>query len=171
MVVDDEFQSQPCPTIHYTYDETLEGSSWCDFIEWVQTHSILVWQVGAGQSIFFSTHDSKRGSGDHFINHIPISTLSNHSLYIWWDIGRVKLMWIAWISPNSLNLGVKHKGQEPEIVTTCDSKVRVWRWLWMMNSNLNLVQPFIIHMMRHWKGQADVNCLNQSKLTQSWCET
>ena len=24
--------------------------------------------------------------------------------------------------------------------------------------------------MRHWEGQADVNCLNQSEHTQSWCE-
>ena len=24
--------------------------------------------------------------------------------------------------------------------------------------------------MRYWKGQAGVNCLNQSKVTQCWCE-
>ena len=25
-------------------------------------------------------------------------------------------------------------------------------------------------MMRHWKGWDAVNCLDQSKITQSWCE-
>ena len=39
-----------------------------------------------------------------------------------------------------------------------------------MNSNLNLAKPFILHMVREWKGWDAVNCPNQSKLTQSWCE-
>ena len=42
MVVDDEFKSQPCKTIHYTYNETLEGLRCCELPELVQTHSILV---------------------------------------------------------------------------------------------------------------------------------
>ena len=40
-------QSQPSPTIHYTYNETLERSSCCKILEAIQTHSILVWNVGA----------------------------------------------------------------------------------------------------------------------------
>ena len=46
---------------------------------------------------------------------IPISTLQDHSLYLWWENGRVEMLWIAWISPNSLNLGVK---TEKHIVVT-----------------------------------------------------
>ena len=51
LVVDDEFKSQPCKTIHYTYNETLEGLRCCELPESVQTHSILVWKVGKGQAI------------------------------------------------------------------------------------------------------------------------
>ena len=36
-------QSQPSPTIHYTYNETLEGSRCCEILESIQTYSILVW--------------------------------------------------------------------------------------------------------------------------------
>ena len=78
------------------------------------------------------------------------------------------MLWNSWINPNILHLGVKPQGTSAKIVTTHESKVGVWWWLWMMNSNLNLAEPFIILMMRHWKGWDAVNCLNQSKLTQSW---
>ena len=46
MVLHDEFKYQPCPTIHYTYNEMMEGSSWCELPESVQSHTILVWSVG-----------------------------------------------------------------------------------------------------------------------------
>ena len=59
---------------------------------------------------------------------------------------------------------------EPQIGTTHNLKCKVWWWLWMMNSNLNLAQPYIIPTMRHWKGWDAMNCSNQSKLKQSWCE-
>ena len=52
-----------------------------------------------------ATQKSRCGDGSE--QWIPISTLSNHSFYYWLDIGRVKLVWSAWISPNSLNLDVK----------------------------------------------------------------
>ena len=45
MVVAMEIQSQPCLTIHYTTDETLDGSSCCDMLESIQTGSILVWNL------------------------------------------------------------------------------------------------------------------------------
>ena len=57
-----------------------------------------------------------------------------------------------------------------EIVTTHNSKARVWCWLWMMNSNLNLAKPSIILMVRKRNGWDAVNCPNVSKPTQSWCE-
>ena len=38
---------------------------------------------------------------------IQISTLQNHILYLWWENGRVSVLWITQISPNSLNLSVK----------------------------------------------------------------
>ena len=39
-----------------------------------------------------------------------------------------------------------------------------------MDSNLRLAETFIIHMERDWMSLDAVNCRNQSKLTQSWCE-
>ena len=80
------------------------------------------------------------------------------------------MLWNSWINPNILHLGVKHRVLEPQIDTTHDLKGKVWWWLWMMNSNLNLAQPYIIPTMRHWKGWDAMNCSNQSKLKQSWCE-
>ena len=74
--------------------QSKHTQSWCE-----------KWEEANPQ--FVPTHDLKTGCGDHFTAHIPISTLSNHWPYLWWDNGRVKLMWIAWISPNILHLGVK----------------------------------------------------------------
>ena len=108
MVMHDEFKYQPCPTIHYTYNEMLEGSSWCELPESVQSHTILVWIVDMGQAKFVPAHDSKMGWG--------------------------------------------------------------WPFHWT-NSNLNLVWPFNILLMWHWKGQADVKCLNQPKYAPYWFET
>ena len=42
-IVDPKFQSPPCLTISYTYDdETFEGPNCCELLESVQTHMILV---------------------------------------------------------------------------------------------------------------------------------
>ena len=81
MVVEDEFQSQPCLTIYYTNGEILEGSSWYELPDLVQSHSILVWKVDMGQANFDPTHDSKPRCGDHFRQWIPISTFSDHLSY------------------------------------------------------------------------------------------
>ena len=103
-------QSQPSPTIHYTYDETL-------------------------------------------------------------DIGSLEVVWNPGINPNIPHLGAKRRVLEPKLSTTHNSKACLWRWLYVMNSNLNLAKPFNILMVREWKGWDAVNCPNQqSKLTQSWCE-
>ena len=103
-IIEHIYQSLPSPTIHYTYGETLEGLSWCELLESVQTHSILMWKVEEGQARFVPTRDWKTCCDDHFRAHIPISTFSNHSLYLWWEVGRVKLVWNSLINPNILRL-------------------------------------------------------------------
>ena len=45
-IVYEELQSQGYLTIYYIYNNTLEGSSCCEMLESVQTHSILVLKVG-----------------------------------------------------------------------------------------------------------------------------
>ena len=45
-IVDTEFKSQPCPTIHHTFNESLEGSSCWERLDSTQTLSNLVWIVG-----------------------------------------------------------------------------------------------------------------------------
>ena len=73
MVVDDEFQPQPCLIIYYTNCEILEGLSWCELHDLVKkSHSILVWKVDVGLANFDHTHDSKTGCGDRFGAYIPI---------------------------------------------------------------------------------------------------
>ena len=42
MVVGDELKSQPYITIHYTYNEALEGVGCCELPKSVQTYSISV---------------------------------------------------------------------------------------------------------------------------------
>ena len=76
------YQSQPSPSNNYTYEETLEGLRCCEILESIQTNSICGWWI-------------------------QISTLQNHSLCSWWKNGRVEMLWITQISPNSLNLGLK----------------------------------------------------------------
>ena len=39
-----------------------------------------------------------------------------------------------------------------------------------MNSNLSLVSPFIVLMIRHWRGPAAVKRVEQSEPTRSWSE-
>ena len=45
-------QSEPCVTIHHTYEERLEGLSWYKMAESGCTHSILVWNVGTWSQNF-----------------------------------------------------------------------------------------------------------------------
>ena len=45
MIIHDELKSQPCKTIHYTYNKILEGLRCCELSESVQTHWILVSKV------------------------------------------------------------------------------------------------------------------------------
>eukprot|EP00956_Cyclotella_meneghiniana_P006273 scaffold8228_cov62-Cyclotella_meneghiniana.AAC.1 len=52
---------------------------------------------------------------------------------------------------------------------TRDSKVSLWGPIQAMNSNLNLVSPIIILIMRHWNSQAAVMGTEQPKHAQSWC--
>ena len=41
-IIEHIYQSQPSPTIQYTYDETLEGLRCCDIHKSIKTYSILV---------------------------------------------------------------------------------------------------------------------------------
>ena len=82
MSITNEFQSQPCVTIHYTYDKTLEGSSCCQFFESVHTHLILVRKVGEDLATFVPTRLKNSFYGDHCRHQIPISTLYDHSSYL-----------------------------------------------------------------------------------------
>eukprot|EP00956_Cyclotella_meneghiniana_P022031 scaffold40976_cov60-Cyclotella_meneghiniana.AAC.1 len=41
-IIEHTYQSQPCLTIHYTYDETLGGLRCCEVLESIQTYSIRV---------------------------------------------------------------------------------------------------------------------------------
>ena len=92
----------------------MEGLGCCELPKSVQTHSILMWKVDKGQANFDPTRDWKTRCGDHHRAHIPISTFSSHSLYLWWDIGRVEMLWNSWINPNILHLGVKRRALEPK---------------------------------------------------------
>ena len=81
IVIHVEFKSQPCKTIHHTYNETLKGLRCCQLPESVQTYSISVKKVDMGQANFDPTRDWKTSGGDIFRAHTAISTFSNHSLY------------------------------------------------------------------------------------------
>ena len=81
-VVEGEFQSPPSPTIHYTYNDTLEGLGCCELPESASNHTIWVRKVGLGQAKFVPTHDQKIGCGEDFSAHTPILTMSNHSSYL-----------------------------------------------------------------------------------------
>ena len=88
----------------------MEGSkSCCRIIESVQKHSISMWKAGMDQAKFNLTHhDSVSiGCGDCSRHKTQISTLSNHLLYKSQDNGRIIMMSIAWISPNTVDLGAK----------------------------------------------------------------
>ena len=120
--VNDEFQSPPSPTIHDTYNETLEGLGCCEMAESVSTHTIWVWKVSMGQPKFVPSQSSKIGCGDHFSAHMPISTMSNHSLYLWREVGRVEMLWNGWISLHTLNLGMKCRGHAPKFSSPVTQK-------------------------------------------------
>ena len=111
----------------------------------------------------------KSAWGDHSGGWIPISTLSYHLLYSWWDIGTDKLLWNGCTQPNSPNLGVEYGDLNAKIVPIYVSQVSLGWSFQMINSNLNLVSPFVILMMRYWYRQAAVKWVHTSKLTQSCC--
>ena len=59
-IVHTKFQAQPCAvTIYHSYYEPLEATSSCELLESVQTHSILVQNVGVLHIEIFSNRDSK----------------------------------------------------------------------------------------------------------------
>ena len=101
--VNDEFQSPPSPTIHDTYNDTFEGLGCYELAESVSTHTIWVRKVSIGQAKFVPSQSWKIGCGDHFSAHMPISTMSNHSLYLWREVGRVEMLWNGRISLHTLN--------------------------------------------------------------------
>ena len=167
------YQSQHSPTIHYIHNETLEGSSCCEFLESIQTYSILMWNRCLLPKLTPSPTTQESGCDDDYIWWIQIVTSSNHSLYIQLHIGRVEMLWTAWIiSPKSLDLDVKSEYLQavPTLIQTTKQK-HLWWSFWSPYTNLNLLQPFTILIMRLWKGEAAVNFLNQSESTQYWCET
>ena len=45
-IVDNEFQSDPYTTIHFTHNETLKQSCWCEMVARMQTHSPGFWLAG-----------------------------------------------------------------------------------------------------------------------------
>ena len=49
-VLEDEFQSPPSPTIHYTHNDILEGLGCCELPESVSTHTIWVRKVSTAPS-------------------------------------------------------------------------------------------------------------------------
>ena len=79
MVGDDELKSQPCKTIHYTYNEALEVLGCCELPESVQNNTILVSKVDKCKANFDPTRTPKTCCGDHYRAHTPISTFSNYS--------------------------------------------------------------------------------------------
>ena len=86
MGIHDEFQSQPFITIYYTHNETSEGSSCCEMLERVQTHSILVKKVSVMDlAQYISTDDSKTGCGDHGIDTIKFHSQPCLTIYHTYD--------------------------------------------------------------------------------------
>ena len=60
IVIDNEFQeSQPCNTIYYAHDETLEHSDCCIIGVWINTLTILVRKVRR-QEISLSQFPAKK---------------------------------------------------------------------------------------------------------------
>ena len=80
-VVEDEFQSPPSPTIHYTYNDILEWLGCCELPESVHSHSILVYKVEYRPSQLYPQPRPKTPCGDHFTAHHPISIFSSLSSY------------------------------------------------------------------------------------------
>ena len=72
--------------------------------------------------ICIPSQSRKKGCGDHFCAHIPISTMSNHSLYLWREIGRVEMLWNGWISLYRLYLGMKCRGHAPKFSSPVTQK-------------------------------------------------
>ena len=130
--------SPPYPTIHYTYNEKLEGLTCCEIFEWIQTYTILVWNVGAsyrnchhpllkGSGVVMVIHDEPKSEPCLTIHYTYNERLDGLSWYEMADsvCTHSNLMW---------NVGALYPN-----FTTLDSKVGVWWWLWGMNSNLNHV--------------------------------
>ena len=123
-ILEPTHQSQPSPTIHYTYNDILEGLGCCELPKPFNTHAIWVGNVsmGMGQAKFVPSQSWNIGCGDHFCAHIPISTMSNHSLYLWREIGRVEMLWNGWISLYRLYLGMKCRGHAPKFSSPVTQK-------------------------------------------------
>ena len=183
MVILDEFKSQLYMTIHYTYNDTLEGLGCYELSGAVQCHStsvsnashtILVWWVGSSTEnhpqlqpksqlvvpIMDNEFQSQPYMTIHYAYHETRFAAVNR--VIWIPSHTILVMWCD-------ELGHLLKSPPP---TTKMSACGAHGW-WTMNSNLNPVWPFIMLIMRHWNSPAAVMWLIRiptQTILVMWCD-
>ena len=92
-----------------THDETLEWSSCCQMGAGSLIHTQPWCEKWSPLPKYWPSTTQKSACGEHCGQWYPISTLSHHSLYSWWGIGRVKLLSNGCRTPNTHNLGGVNK--------------------------------------------------------------
>ena len=126
IIFEPRYKSHPSPTIHNTCNEMLEGSSCCEILESIQKILHLGVQCRGLEPKLSPLSNQKPRCGDAYTWWSQISTLHDHSLYLHWDIGRVEMLWIARISPKSLNLCVKSGIQAKPTSTPPMTQNTIW---------------------------------------------
>ena len=121
-LLDNEFQSQPCPIIHHTHDETLEQFR-CNGVDTMDPNTRnLGAESGDHKPTLYPPMTQRPACRERFRQWIPISTLSHHSSYSWWDIGTVPLQW-RWYNGSQHTQSWRRKwGSWANFVPTHDSK-------------------------------------------------
>ena len=127
-ILEPTHQSQPRITIHYTHNERLDGLSWYEMAGWFSLYTLKLDVKRRGLVSKFHHPRLQSWSvvmvvGDEFQS----PPFSNRSLYFWWHVGRVEMLWIAWISQYTLNLGAKSGFVGPsQICTHSWPENRLW---------------------------------------------
>ena len=115
-------------TIHHTNEERLEGLRCCEMSESVCTRSMLVWNIGAwyrnfhhlrlkSQDVVTVVEDEFQSPPSPTIHYIYNDTLEG--LGCW-------MLWIAYISQYTHNLGSKSKYGPSQICTLSELENRLW---------------------------------------------
>ena len=163
IILEVEFQSQPCLTIYYTHDETLEQAKYCEMGAHIQTDPILVWKVGSPEQ--YCSNPWIKSQLGVIILEVEFQSQPCLTIYhthdSWWDIVLDKLLWNGCTHPTTHPILVWKVWTSMLKLSTTMTQQSAWGDHFRCWFPISIFfSPCIILMMRYLNGQAAVKWMS-----------